>query len=71
VIVVTVLRLSHEITNTEGFLKELIVHPKARSVPKKLVFLVNLYLMLKICIPGVQMLQSAEVKEDNLRVEVR
>jgi len=69
VIVVTV--LSHEITSTEGFLIELVAHPNARSVPKKMGDLVNVYTRLKLCIHGVQLLQSAEVKEDNLRVEIR
>ena len=52
-------------------LAELIAHPKARSAPENLVYLANVYPRLSLCIHGAQILRSVEVKEDELRVEIR
>ena len=51
-------------------LAELIEHPKTRSVLRNLVGLVSVPPGLKLCIPGVQMLQSTDVKQENLKVKV-
>ena len=51
-------------------LAELIEHRKTRSVLRNLVGLVTVPPALKLGIPGVQMLQSADVKPENLKVKV-
>ena len=51
-------------------LAELIEHPKTQSVLRNLVGLVSVPPGLKLCIPGVQILRSTDVKQENLKVKV-